>query len=114
MDNPQVDSQPEVSIDEVQLLYTPPLQRSNRVRNVPLRYDFVIENDNTPHIIENDDPTIYSEAVMSNDSDKWLEAMKFEIDFIYVNQVWTLIDASEGVTSIDYKWVFKNKIGADS
>ena len=39
----------------------------------------------------------YSEAVMSSDSDKWLEVMKFEIDFMYTNQVWTLVNALEGV-----------------
>ena len=55
----------------------------------------------------------YSKAVMSSDSNKWLNAMKSEMDFIYTNQVWTLVDAPEGVTPIDCKWVFKRKIGAD-
>ena len=73
------------------------------MHSVPLRYGFVIENDNTSHMIENDDPTIYSEAVMSSDSDKWLNAMKYEIDSMYTNQVWTLIDAPEGVTLIGCK-----------
>ena len=50
---------------------------------------------------------------MSSDSDKWLNTMKFEIDSMYTNQVWTLIDAPEGVTPIDCKWVFKRKIGVD-
>ena len=71
--------------------------------SVLLRYEFVIENDNTTHIIENDDPTTYSEAVMSSDSDKWLNIMKFEIDFMYANQVWTLINAPEDVTPIGCK-----------
>ena len=73
-----------MSIIEAQLLHTP-LRRSNRVRNIPLKYGFVIENDNILYIIENDDPTIYLEAVISSDSDKWLEAMKFEMDFMYAN-----------------------------
>ena len=71
--------------------------------NVPLRYEFIIENDNTTHIIENDDPTTYSNAVMSSDSDKWLNAMKFEMDSMYANQVWTLVDVPEGVTLIGCK-----------
>ena len=53
------------------------------------------------------------EAVMSRNSDKWLEAMKSEIDSMYSNQVWTLVDAPEGVTLIGYKWVYKKKIGVD-
>ena len=39
--------------------------------------------------------------------------MKFKINSMYVSQVWTLVDAPEGVTPICYKWVFKKKIGAD-
>ena len=66
----QNDSQPDVPIVEVQPLHTPLFQRSNRVCNVPLRYRFIIENDNISHIIENDDPMIYSKAVMSSDSNK--------------------------------------------
>ena len=73
------------------------------MRNIPLRYGFVIENDNTPHIIENDDPMTYSEAVMSSDSSKWLKAIKFKMNSMYDNQVWTLVDAPEGVTPIDCK-----------
>ena len=56
---------------------------------------------------------IYSKAVMSSDSDKWLNAMKSEIKFMYANQVWMLVDASECVTPIGCKWVFKKKIGVD-
>ena len=50
------------------------------MHNVPLRYGFIIENDNITHIIENDDPTTYSEAVMSSDSDKWLNAMEISYE----------------------------------
>ena len=84
------------------------------MHNIPLRYGFIIENDNTSHIIRNDDLTTYSKAVMSNDSDKWLNTMKFKMDSMYTNQVWTLVDAPEGVTPIGCKWIFKKKIRADS
>ena len=50
---------------------------------------------------------------MSRDSDRWLEVMKSEMDSMYTNQVWTLVDAPEGVTLIGCKWVFKKKIEAD-
>ena len=73
------------------------------MRNVPLIYGFVIENDNISHIIENDDPTTYSKAVINSDSDKSLNTMKFEMDSIYTSQVWTLVDAPEGVTPIGYE-----------
>ena len=100
-------------IIEAQLLHTLFLRRSSRVRNVLLRYGFIIENDNTSHIIENDDPTTYSEAIMSSDSNKLLNIMKSKMDSMYANQVWTLVDASVGVTPIGCKWVFKKKIEVD-
>ena len=41
------------------------------------------------------------------------QAMKFEMDSMYTNHVWTLVDALEGIIPIGCKWVFKRKIGAD-
>ena len=58
----------------------------------PERYGFIIEN-NEVKIIENDEPLTYTEAVFSRDSDKWQVAMESEIDSMYINQVWTLVDA---------------------
>ena len=83
------------------------------MHSVPVRYRFIIEKDNTIHIIENDDPMIYLEVIMSSDSDKWLNIIKSKMDSMYTNQVWTLIDTPEGVTPIGCKWIFKKKIGAD-
>ena len=55
----------------------------------------------------------YTEAVMSKDSDRWQDAMKSEMDSMYTNKVWTLVDAPEGVNPIGCKWVYKKKIGVD-
>ncbi|KAL0301930.1 UNVERIFIED_CONTAM: hypothetical protein Sradi_6469800 [Sesamum radiatum] len=46
-------------------------------------------------------------------SDKWLEAMKFEMDSMGSNQVWTLADPPKGVRPIACKWVYKLKLQAD-
>ncbi|KAL0310480.1 UNVERIFIED_CONTAM: Retrovirus-related Pol polyprotein from transposon TNT 1-94 [Sesamum calycinum] len=46
-------------------------------------------------------------------SDKWLEAMKFEMDSMGSNQVWTLADTLKGVRPIACKWVYKLKLQAD-
>ena len=43
-------------------------------------------------LLDNGEPTNYEEAMMSLDSDKWLEAMKSEIASMYENKVWTLVD----------------------
>ncbi|GAA0148362.1 transmembrane signal receptor [Lithospermum erythrorhizon] len=47
------------------------------------------------------------------DSDEWLLAMKSEIDSMYHNEVWTLIDLPEGARLIECKWVFKCKLDKD-
>ncbi|KAL0394354.1 UNVERIFIED_CONTAM: Retrovirus-related Pol polyprotein from transposon TNT 1-94 [Sesamum latifolium] len=47
------------------------------------------------------------------DSDKWLEAMKSEMDSIGSNHVWTLVDPSKGVRLVYCKWVYKRKLGVD-
>ncbi|KAL0298824.1 UNVERIFIED_CONTAM: Retrovirus-related Pol polyprotein from transposon RE1 [Sesamum radiatum] len=47
------------------------------------------------------------------DSEKWLEAMKSEMDSMSSNQVWTLVDRPKGVRPVGCKWVYKHKIGAD-
>ena len=58
------------------------------------------------------EPTNYIEAISDIDSKKWFEAMKSEMDFMYTNQVWTLVDPSEGIL-IGCKWVFKRKTNMD-
>ena len=78
----------------------------------PERYGFVIEN-NEAQIFENNEPLTYTEAILSRDSDRWQVAMESEIDSMYINQVWTLVDAPKGINPIGCKWVYKKKIGAD-
>ncbi|KAL0401712.1 UNVERIFIED_CONTAM: Retrovirus-related Pol polyprotein from transposon TNT 1-94 [Sesamum latifolium] len=47
------------------------------------------------------------------DSDKWLEAMKFEMDSMDSNQVWSLVDPPKGARPVGCKWVYKCKLRAD-
>ena len=51
-------------------------RRSTRVRSAPEWYgNPVLE----VMLLEHDEPMNYEEAIMSPDSDRWLEAMKYEI-----------------------------------
>ncbi|CAL8991213.1 unnamed protein product [Prunus brigantina] len=59
------------------------------------------------------DPKTYTKAILDIDSTKWQEAMKSEMDSMYANQVWTLVDPPEGIVLIGNKWVFKRKKGLD-
>ena len=51
---------------------------------------------------------------MSPDSAKWLEAMKSEIESMYENKVWTLVDLPVDRQAIENKWIFKMKTEVDS
>ena len=74
-------------------------------------YGFLME-DNTIDLPDHDDPNTYSEAISDIDSGKWHEAMKSEMDSMYTNQVWDLVELPTGVKPIGCKWIFKRKTDA--
>ena len=65
-------------------------------------------------LLDYDEPTNYEEAMMSPDSDKWLEAMKSKMGSMYENKVWTLVELPDDRQAILYKWIFKRKTDVDS
>ena len=46
---------------------------------------------------------------MSPDSEKWLQSMKSQMQSMYDNQVWNLVDPPEGAKVFGCKWVHKIK-----
>ena len=65
--------------------------RSNRARSALEWYGNPIME---VMVLDHGEPTNYEEAMMSQDSVKWLEAMKSKIGSMYENKVWTLVDFS--------------------
>ena len=55
-------------------------------------------------LLDNDEPTTYKGAMMGTDYVKWLNAMKSEIESMYENQVWNLMDPPECSKPIECKW----------
>lgn len=53
-------------------------------------------------------------TINSIDSDKWLEAMKEEIELINKNNVWELTDLPKDRKAISCKWIFRRKFKVDS
>lgn len=95
---------------------TQPLRKSIRVSAPPERYGYLLQGDEIFHLGNIDypnDPNTYKEAMSDIDSRKWQEAMKSEMDSMYTNQVWTLVDPPEGIVPIGCKWIYKRKIGSD-
>ncbi|KAK8708347.1 hypothetical protein V6N13_059389 [Hibiscus sabdariffa] len=86
---------------------------STRERHEPERYGFLVTTHGDVILVDQDEPKTYQEAVLSPDSEKWLEAMRSEMDSMSNNQVWTLVEPLEGIKPIGCKWVFKKKTDMD-
>ncbi|KAK8656122.1 hypothetical protein V6N13_108681 [Hibiscus sabdariffa] len=111
----QQDTEPEVerfsqTVEENSTdLETRPLQRSTRERHEPERYGFLVTTHGDVILVDHDEPKTYQEAVSSPDFEKWLEAMRSEMDSMSDNQVWTLVEPPEGIKPIGCKWVSRRK-----
>ncbi|PKI39771.1 hypothetical protein CRG98_039816 [Punica granatum] len=60
-------------------------RRSGRIRHEPERYGFLMTQDNNILLIDNDESTIYAEAMIGPDSKKWLEAMRSNMKSMYTD-----------------------------
>jgi len=96
-----------------------PLRRSTRVRNVPEHYyGFHITAEGETLISDEtlvglDEPNSYTEAMAGPEAAKWKEAMDSEIQSMYDNQVWNLVENVPGRKTVGCKWVFKKKTDMD-
>ncbi|GJT27883.1 retrotransposon protein, putative, ty1-copia subclass [Tanacetum coccineum] len=122
------DEEPIVNTDTQQEVVTPiepddislPIRRkSNRVskpsHDPQFYYDFHIEEDKISDstLIDLNEPANYKEAMACPEAAKWKEAMKSEIQSMYDNQVWKLVDTTPGLKIVGYKWIFKKKTCMD-
>jgi hypothetical protein len=57
-----------------------------------------------------DDPTSYKEAMMSENSKRWIEAMEDELSFMSSNGVWDLVEILNGAKKVGTKYDSKGKI----
>ena len=92
------------------------LHRSGRVVRQPDRFGMLNVGGKAFTAIVDDgveDPVSYSAAMASPDANLWQKAMDAEIESMYSNNVWTLVDPPEGVRPIGCKWIYKRKRGPD-
>ena len=89
------------------------LRRSGRVVRQPDRYLGIGDALVAISDDHKDDPLTISDAMKDVDSKAWQQAMNLEMDSMYSNQVWELVDLPEGVKPIGCKWIYKRKRGAD-
>ncbi|KAK8584066.1 hypothetical protein V6N12_068316 [Hibiscus sabdariffa] len=110
---PEVEQTSQVVEENSTNLEKQPLRRSTRERHEPERYGFLVTTHGDVILVDQDEPKTYQETMSGPDSEKWLEAMRSEMDSILENQVWTLVEPPEGVKPIGCKWVFKKKTNMD-
>ena len=59
------------------------------------------------------DPSTFSEAKSVPNKLKWEEAMKREMESLWSNEVWELVDPPPNRKIVGSKWIFKRKLDAD-
>nr|XP_051202429.1 uncharacterized protein LOC127316046 [Lolium perenne] len=87
-----------------------PLRRSQRARKPAIPDDYLtyMSEDTNEPVLDND-PTSFKEAMESEYSSKWLDAMKDEMKSMSTNDVWDLVEILEGAKTVGCKWVYKTK-----
>ncbi|CAD5174224.1 unnamed protein product, partial [Musa acuminata subsp. malaccensis] len=55
------------------------------------------------------DPLSFSQAIESNDSEKWYDAMKEELKSMVQNDIWDLVELPNDCKRVGCKWIFKTK-----
>ena len=89
------------------------LRRSDRIRHQHENFSLLLSDHGDVMLVDQNEPTSYQEAIKSPDSEKWLNAMRSEMESMYTNQVWNLVDPPKGINPIGCKWVFKRKTDMD-
>ena len=84
-------------------------RRSGRVSRKPDFYVGGQVNQLEITVNEEEDPPTYEEAMRSVDSLLWKQAMNAEMDSMYTNSVWELVDLPDGIKPIGCKWIYKKK-----
>lgn len=115
MDTDQILEENDPSNSEAVDIHSAP-RRSGRVSRAPERYLGNVDQDadSILLLLESDEPKTYKAAVSSPDSKLWIDAMQSEMDSMYDNQVWELVDLPQDIRPLQCKWIFKIKVGLDS
>ena len=85
------------------------LRRSGKMKRKPSRYLLLGESYQAITIDSEEDPVNYKEALEDVGVQEWLKAMDREMESMYSNSVWSLVEAPKGVKPIGCKWIYKRK-----
>ena len=78
-----------------------PFKRSERERRSAISDGYIVYlQEHEYNVGDVSDPTTYKEAIISPQSDFWIDAMKDEMTSMSHNKVWSLVDLSNGCRPI--------------
>lgn len=83
-------------------------RKSSREKRKPDWYGQPVTSFVYINYVSANSPKTYVDAVKSNDSDLWNEAMGEELKCIEKNKTWHLVDRPKDIKVLDLKWVFTN------
>ncbi|KAL6327870.1 hypothetical protein AAG906_026549 [Vitis piasezkii] len=87
-----------------------PLRRSQRVRRPAISDDYMVYlQEHEYDSYDAFDPVTYQEAIHCPQFISWKEAMDDEMNSMYMNGVWDLVELPHGYKPVGCKWVFKTK-----
>lgn len=87
------------------------LSETKRVRKMPSKYDdyYVYNNSVSVNYCSVDCPESFEEAILSDESSYWAQAMDREIKSLMQNKTWKLVNRPDNKKVLDVKWVYKKK-----
>ncbi|KAA0032993.1 gag/pol protein [Cucumis melo var. makuwa] len=84
-------------------------RRSGRVVRQPDRFLGLSEAQIIIHDDGIEDPLTYKQEMNDVDYDQWIKVMDLEMESMYSNSIWTLVDQPNDVRPIGRKWIYKRK-----
>ncbi|KAH9705871.1 reverse transcriptase Ty1/copia-type domain-containing protein [Citrus sinensis] len=107
-DETNAQSQEHISIQDYQFTR----DRQKRQVRAPERLgyaDLIAYALTAAHEVDQEEPKTYEESVACKESAQWIKAMEDEMDSLYKNGTWKLIQKLEGKKVVGCKWVYKVK-----
>ena len=84
-------------------------RRSGRVSMNPVRYGLDGETNMIVGGTSDDDPLSFKQAMANHEKELWLEAIKQEMESMFSNFIWDLVEAPNDFRAIGCKWIYKKK-----
>ena len=98
------DVEPIKAIEEITI------RKSQRARRPTISNDYLVYlQEHEYDVVDDNDPTNFSQALSSPNSVEWIDAMKDELASTHRNEVWDLLELLVDWMPCSCKWVFKTK-----